>query len=259
MPLRFAANLSFLFGEHPFPDRFGAAAAAGFTGVEFLAPYDFPPDRLARILSDAGLENVLFNLPPGDWAAGERGFAALPGSETQFRDGVALALRYASELGTRRLHAMAGIPPHQADPAICRTTYIANLSFAADACAAHGITLTIEPINGFDMPGYFLHRFEQALAVIEEIRAPNLRLQFDCYHAHRLGADAPALLAEVLPWVAHVQIAGSPQRREPDTGELPYGPIFRLLDDARYAGWIGCEYSPAGTTEAGLGWMKRIP
>jgi len=257
-PLRFAANLSFLFGERPFLERFAATAAAGFRGVEFLAPYDHPVEAIARELRGCHLENALFNLPPGNWAAGERGFAALPGREAEFRDGVAQALAYARVLGTRRLHAMAGIPRQDADPAECRASYLANLRHAADAFAPHGITLTIEAINGFDMPGYFLQRVDDALALIAEVARPNLRLQFDCYHACRMGEDVAALLARALPQTAHVQAAGCPGRHEPDTGGLDYRPFWALLADAGYDGWIGCEYLPASTTEAGLGWLAAV-
>jgi hydroxypyruvate isomerase len=257
-PLHFAANLSFLFGERPFLERFAAAAAAGFRGVEFLAPYEHPPETIAGELRDNGLENVLFNLPPGNWAAGERGFAALPGREAEFRDGVMQALAYARTLGTRRLHAMAGIPPRDADAAECRATYLANLRFAAEAFAPHGITLTIEAINGFDMPGYFMQRVDDALAMIAEVARPNLRLQFDCYHVCRMGDDVAALLARALPHIAHVQVAGCPGRHEPCTGTLDYAPIWTQLRRAGYDGWVGCEYLPESNTEAGLSWLAAV-
>lgn len=252
---KFAANLSMMFGEVPFLDRFAAAAGAGFEAVEFLFPYEHPPEELARRLVAGRLRNVLFNMPPGNWGAGERGLAALPGREREFRDGVATALRYAEALGTPSLHAMAGLAPPGADRAAYRETYLENLRFAARETAAKGITLLIEPINTRDIPGYFLETQAEAHAIREEVGAPNLAVQMDLYHAQIVEGDVTVKLRRWVQHVGHVQIAGVPDRSEPDAGELSYPHVFRLLDELGYAGWVGCEYRPARGTVAGLGWF----
>jgi hydroxypyruvate isomerase len=251
---RFAANLSFLFQELPFLDRFAAAASAGFRAVEFMFPYDHPPAIVAERLHAAGLENILFNLYPGDWSAGERGLACLPGREEEFRKSVATALSYASVLKTPRLHAMAGIIPAAASRADCQLTYIANLRSAAEQLAAAGITLLIEPINTRDMPGYFLNTQSQAAEVCAAV--PNLKIQMDCYHMQVAEGDIATKLRRYAALCGHVQIAGVPERHEPNTGEIHYPYLFQLLDDLGYEGWIGCEYRPAGKTLDGLGWLK---
>ncbi len=253
---RFAANLTMMFNEVPFPERFQRAADAGFEAVEFLFPYDHTPTEVAGWLAAAGLQNVLFNMPPGDWAKGERGLAALPGREAEFRAGVAKALDYASALGTKRLHAMAGLVPAGADRAAYRATYIANLRHAAEALGQHGLTLVIEPINTRDIPGFFLNTQAEARAVIEEIGAPNLKIQMDFYHAQIVEGDLAMTLRKNFDLVGHTQLAGVPDRHEPDEGEVNYPYLFGLLDQLGYDGWVGCEYRPRGKTEDGLGWLK---
>jgi len=253
---RFAANLTMMFNEVPFPERFQRAADAGFEAVEFLFPYDHTPTEVAGWLAAAGLQNVLFNMPPGDWAKGERGLAALPGREAEFRAGVAKALDYAAALGTKRLHAMAGLVPEGADRDACRETYVANLKHAAEALGRHGLTLVIEPINTRDIPGFFLNTQAEARAVIEAVGAPNLKIQMDFYHAQIVEGDLAMTLRKNLDLVGHTQIAGVPDRHEPDEGEVNYPYLFGLLDELGYDGWVGCEYRPRGKTEDGLGWLK---
>ena len=252
---RFAANLSMMFQEHAFLDRFAAAKAAGFEVVEFLFPYAFPAEEIAARLRDHGLTQALFNLPPGDWDNGERGFAALPGREAEFAAALAKALDYAAAIGCRQLHCMAGIPPAGADRTACRATFVANLRRAAETAAASGITLLVEPINTRDIPGYFLNYQRDGRAVVEEIGAPNLRLQLDLYHCQIMEGDLATHLRQFLPVTGHIQVAGVPERHEPDVGEVNYPYLFGLLDELGYDGWIGCEYRPRGRTEDGLGWF----
>jgi 2-dehydrotetronate isomerase len=253
---RFAANLTMMFNEVPFPERFQRAAEAGFEAVEFLFPYEHTPTEVGGWLAAAGLQNVLFNLPPGDWAKGERGLAALPGREDEFRAGVAKALDYAASLGTKRLHAMAGLVPDGADRAACQRTYIENLRHAAEAVGRHGLTLVIEPINTRDIPGFFLNTQAEAREVIEAVGAPNLKIQMDFYHAQIVEGDLAMTLRKNFDLVGHTQIAGVPDRHEPDEGEVNYPYLFGLLDQLGYEGWVGCEYRPRGKTEDGLGWLK---
>jgi len=253
---KFAANLSMMFNEVPFPERFAAAAAAGFQGVEFLFPYELPAREVARLLADARLDNALFNLPPGDWAAGERGLASLPGREADFRASVEVAIEYAVALGTPTLHAMCGLVPAGADRAAHRAVYIANLRHAAREFARHGRTLVIEPINPRDMPGYFLSRQDDAHAIREAVGEPNLKVQMDLYHAQIVEGDLAVKLRRHVADIGHVQIAGVPDRHEPDEGEVNYPYLFRLLDELGYHGWVGCEYRPRGRTEDGLGWWR---
>lgn len=255
---KLAANLSFMFNELPFLDRFAAARRAGFAGVEFLFPYDYAAGTLARELATNELVNVLFNLPPGDWEAGDRGLAAVPGREADFDAAVALALSYARVLGTPRLHAMAGIVPPDADRARWRATYVSNLQRASALAAADNIELLIEPLNPRDMPGYFLSTQADAHAIVTEVGAPNLKVQMDLYHAQIVEGDITVKLRRYLPAIGHIQIAGVPDRHEPDTGELDCRIIFRLLDELGYDRWIGLEYRPAGDTLAGLGWIERV-
>lgn len=249
---KLAANLSFLFQEHAFLDRFAAAADCGFCGVEFLFPYDHPADVAAAAAERAGVAIVLFNLPPGDWSAGERGIAALPGREAEFRAGVDQALAYAAALGTKTLHVMAGLVD-EADRTAARRVYLDNLRYAADR-APPGLTLTIEPINQRDMPGYFLRNTTEAAAILDDVGAPNLKLQLDFYHAQISGGDLLRRLEALFPRVAHVQIAGVPHRHEPSDGEVHYPFLLQRLDALGYDGWVGCEYRPAAGTRAGLGW-----
>ncbi|MGQ4879418.1 2-oxo-tetronate isomerase [Billgrantia sp. LNSP4103-1] len=257
--IRLAANLSMLFTEHDFLARIEAAAAAGFRGVEYLFPYDHDAQVLATALRQAGVEQVLFNLPPGDWASGERGLASLPGREAEFRDSVIEGLRYAEALDCPRVHAMAGLLPVNADAATLadhRATYVANLRFAAAEAAKVGRQVLIEPINTRDMPGFFLSRQDQAMAVLEEVGAGNLRLQFDLYHCQVMEGDLIRHLERQFTAIAHIQIAGVPERHEPDTGEVHYPALFARLERLGYTGWIGCEYRPAAGTREGLGWGR---
>lgn len=253
-----AANLTMMFNEVPFPQRFAAAAKAGFAAVEFLFPYDYPPAEVARWLQEAGLKNALFNMPPGDWAAGERGVASLPGREEEFRAGVARAIEYARALGTPSIHAMAGLLPSGADRKRHREVFVANLRHAAKVLAGEGLTLLIEPINSRDIPGYFLNTQAEAHAIREEVDQPNLKVQMDFYHAQIVEGDLSVTLRKHIAHVGHVQIASVPDRHEPDEGEIDYRHLFRLLDELGYPGWVGCEYRPRGRTEDGLGWLKEL-
>ena len=255
---RFAANLSMLFTEHDFLDRFAAARAAGFEAVEFLFPYAYEVDTIAARLRDNGLRLVLHNLPPGDWDGGDRGMACDPARIGEFRAGVQAALPYATALQVPYVHCMAGIVPPGLDPALARMAYIANLQYAADCFAPHGIGLLIEPINGFDMPGYFLQHSAQALECIAVSARPNLYLQYDIYHMHRMGEPVAATLRAALPSIRHLQLADAPGRHEPGTGEIDYPALFALIDELGYDGWIGCEYRPQGGTVAGLGWRDVV-
>lgn len=255
---KFAANLSMMFNEVPFPERFAAAARAGFTAVEFLFPYDYSVADVTRWLKENQLKSALFNLPPGDWAAGERGIASLPGREDEFLAGVDKALEYALSLGTPTLHAMAGLLPAGADREEHRATYIDNLGLAAKKLAAHGLTLVIEPINTRDMPGYFLNTQAEGHAIREEVGAPNLKVQMDFYHAQIMEGDLSMTFRKYFGQIGHIQIASVPARHEPDEGEVNYAHLFRLLDETGYAGYVGCEYRPRGKTEDGLGWLEAL-
>ncbi|MDT9002295.1 hydroxypyruvate isomerase family protein [Paucibacter sp. APW11] len=256
---RFAANLSMLYPEHDFLDRFAAAAADGFSAVEYLFPYAYPAEVLTRRLAEHGLQQVLFNAPPGDWAAGERGLACLPGREAEFRAGITEALAYAAALACPRLHVMAGIAPAGMPWEPLQAAYQANLAWAAAQAARQGVTLLIEPINGRDMPGYFLQRQQQAHEVLAAVGAANLSVQMDLYHLQIVEGDVSTRLRQYLPGgrVGHIQIAGVPERQEPDRGELNYDYLFALIDELGYTGWIGCEYRPRAATSAGLGWLQR--
>jgi hydroxypyruvate isomerase len=255
---RFAANLSMMFAEHDFLDRFAAAADAGFLGVEYLFPYEFPAGEIAVRLCERGLTQTLFNMPPGDWQAGERGLACLPGRQNEFREGVETALRYAETLHCERLHALAGIIDPDADRETCRTIYIENIAWAARRLESEGRTLLIEQINTRDMPGYFLSTTAEARGVIDEIGAPNLRLQLDLYHAQIMEGDLATKLESLIDYIGHVQIAGVPDRHEPDVGEVNYSFLFDRLDALGYDGWVGCEYRPKAGTVEGLGWFQKV-
>lgn len=254
---RFAANLSLMFTELPFPDRFAAAAAAGFQGVEFLFPYAFDKAMLADARAAAGVTQVLFNLPPGDWDAGERGIACLPGRVGEFQDGVGLALDHAAALGCERLHCMAGIPPDTVARSVAIRTLVDNVRFAATAAGERGITIMVEPINGYDIPGYLLNRSADGIDLLDRVAMDNVRLQYDVYHMQRTEGELAATIERLLPRIGHVQVADNPGRHEPGTGEIGYAFLFDHLDRLGYAGWVGCEYRPAGDTVAGLGWAKR--
>ncbi|WP_326544022.1 2-oxo-tetronate isomerase [Pseudorhodoferax sp.] len=254
---RFAANLSLMYQEHAFLDRFAAAAADGFDAVEYLFPYDFEPAELAARLQAHGLTQALFNLPPGDFAKGERGIAIRPGREAEFAAGVAQALRYAQATGCRRLHAMAGLVQPGDDLVLLRRTYVNNLRTAAQAVAAHGITLLIEPINTRDIPGYFLNFQQQAHDIVAEAGASNLKVQMDFYHCQIMEGDLLTRLRRHHAGVGHVQIAGVPERHEPDErNEVNHAALFAELDATGYDGFVGCEYRPRAGTSAGLGWLK---
>jgi 2-dehydrotetronate isomerase len=259
---RFAANLSLLYNEYGFLDRFAAAASDGFKAVEFLFPYDFSAAEIVKRLHDNGLQQVLFNAPPGDWIAGERGIACLPGRSAEFRDGFRRALDYSQVLGCTRIHVMAGLVPLSADPAAFREIYLSNLGWAASEATQLGCDVLIEPINSRDFPGYFLNRQDMAHAIVREIGASNLKVQMDLYHCQIVEGDLAMKLLQYLPLgkVGHIQIAGVPQRHEPDLGEINYDYLFQLIDQLGYTGWIGCEYRPANTsaggTSSGLGWLR---
>jgi 2-dehydrotetronate isomerase len=252
---KFAANLTMMFNEVPFLERFRAASQSGFKAVEFLFPYDYPPEDIAALLAESGLQNVLFNMPPGNWSAGERGLTSLPGREVEFADGVEKSLVYADRLGTPAIHAMAGLIPAGSDRNAYRATYIRNLKYAAEKLAQRNKMLLIEPINTRDIPGYFLNTQDQADAIREEVGADNLKVQMDLYHAQIVEGDLAVKLRRYFPHIGHIQAAGVPERNEPNTGEVNYAYLFRLLDELQYQGWIGCEYRPAGETVAGLSWL----
>jgi len=249
----FAANLSTMFNEWPFLDRFAAAADAGFRAVEFLFPYDHPPEAIAERLARHGLVQALFNLPPGDWAAGERGLAAVPGRFDDVAAGLARALPYVEATGVGRVHLMAGIG-ERGDPAAV-AAYRRSVAHVATVLGARGVDLVLEPINRRNMPGYFLDDFGHAVALIGDLGLPNLKLQFDVYHRQILHGDVTMALRALLPMVGHVQVAGVPARAEPDDGELDFGFVFAELDRLGYAGFVGCEYFPRGATLDGLGWF----
>jgi hydroxypyruvate isomerase len=252
---RFAANLTMLFGEVDFLDRFEAAARAGFRGVEYLFPYDWPAAVLRERLDRHGLVQVLHNLPAGDWAKGERGIACHPDRVGEFQDGVGRAIDYATALGCPRVNCLAGIAPPGVAPERLRETLVANLRFAAARLGAAGIRLLVEPINTRDIPGFWLHRTAQAVSVLDEVGSPNLALQYDAYHMQVMEGDLARTIEANLPRIGHVQVADNPGRHEPGTGEIHYPFLFAHLDRIGYAGWVGCEYRPAATTEAGLSWL----
>ncbi|MCY7371596.1 MAG: hydroxypyruvate isomerase family protein [Polaromonas sp.] len=265
---RFAANLSMLYTELPFLDRFDAAARDGFTAVEFLFPYASPAKEIATRLQANGLQQVLFNGPPGGatpdaidqaWAGGQRGTACLPGREDEFRAGVQLALEYAEVLDCPRIHLMAGLMPEGAGREELREVYVENLRWASRQAAQAGRDLMIEPINTRDVPGFFLNRQDQAHAVLADVGAINLKVQMDLYHCQIVEGDVAMKLRQYLPTgrVGHMQIAGVPERHEPDIGELNYPYLFALIDELGWDGWLGCEYRPRAGTSAGLGWLPH--
>ncbi len=253
--VQFAANLTMLYNEHAFLDRFAAAADAGFRGVEYLFPYDFPADVLAEKLRQHGLTQVLHNLPAGNWAAGERGIAILPERVAEFRDGVARAIDYAGALGCSQVNCLVGILPAGACSDKARDLLVENLAYAADGLAGAGIKLLIEPINTRDIPGFFLKRTKQALDLIDRVGSGNLYLQYDIYHMQIMEGDLARTIEANLPRIAHVQLADNPGRNEPGTGEINYPFLFQHLDAIGYGGWVGCEYKPKTTTAEGLGWL----
>ena len=255
---RFAANLTMLFTEAPFLDRFERAAKAGFKAVEFLFPYAFEAAQIRQRLDDHGLALVLHNLPAGDWDAGERGIACLPDRRHDFRAGVGRAIEYAQALGVGQLNCLAGKVPAGVAGDVLRATFVENLAYAASALKGAGLKLLIEPINTFDIPGFYLNRTAQAADILAEVGADNAFIQYDIYHAQRMEGELAATLQKYLPLIGHIQLADNPGRNEPGTGEINYPFLFAHLDRLGYDGWIGCEYKPATTTEAGLGWRQRL-
>ena len=251
---RLAANLTLLFNELPFLERFGAAAAAGFRGVEYLFPYDFPQHQLAAALQQYGLQQVLHNLPAGDWTAGERGIACHPGRRDEFKAGVDRAIAYAQTLGCPQLNCLAGIRPNRVDPLEAREVFVVNLQYAAAALQSAGLRLLIEPINTRDIPGFFLNNSTQALDILRAVGSDNLFIQYDIYHMQIMEGDLAPTIERHLPLIAHMQLADTPGRHEPGTGEINYPFLLEHIDRLGYAGWIGCEYFPRAGTAAGLDW-----
>ena len=266
---RFAANLSLMYTELPFLARFAAAAKDGFRGVEYLFPYAYPAEELAEVLNRHGLKQVLFNAPPGGrqlpemvgaWDAGQRGTLCLEGEQEAFRNGVWEALRYAQVLQCPRIHVMSGLMPRGAVRYALRSTVLSNLRWAAQAAADAGVEITIEPINGGDMPGYYLQRQDLAHSLVQTVAAMNLKVQMDLYHCQIMEGDIASKLRKYLPTgrIGHIQVAGVPDRHEPDVGELNYRYLFQLIDSLGYDGWVGCEYRPRKGTSQGLGWMADV-
>lgn len=255
---KFCANLSMLYPELPFLDRFAAAAADGFQGVEYIGPYDHPAEDIAAILKRQNLSQVLFNLPCGDWSAGERGILCLPDRRAEFRDGVETALRYAKALGCQQINCLTGIAPAGAKAADLDATMIENLTYAAPRMAEAGVRLLLEPVNTRDIPGFHCATVEHALRIIEAVDHPNLWLQYDFYHAQIMQGDLMPTFERHQHRIAHVQIADHPGRHEPGTGEINHGYLLGRLDGLGYEGWVGCEYKPKAGTSEGLGWMKTV-
>jgi hydroxypyruvate isomerase len=253
---RFAANLSMMYTAVPFLERFGACAADGFRAVEFLFPYEHPAQVIRDELDRHGLQQVLFNAPPGSFEAGERGIASLPGRRDEFHQGIDKAIEYAKVLGCSRVHVMAGLLQRESEFTAQRELYVDNLGWAARRLGDAGLTMLIEPINTRDIPGYLLNTQADAHAIIERIGAPNLKVQMDLYHCQIVEGDVAMKIRKHLSGVGHIQIAGVPQRHEPDIGELNYPYLFELLDELGYDGWIGCEYRPKGRTSDGLRWLR---
>lgn len=254
---RFVANLSMLFTEVPFLERFARARAAGFTAVEYLFPYDWPAEQLAEQLQAQGLTQVLFNLPPGDWQAGERGIACLPDRIEEFRAGVDRGIAYARVLGNRQLNCLAGLKPADLDEQTAWETLVANVQYAADRFAEAGLTLCLEAINSrVDMPGFMLDTTGKVMALIEELDADNVRLQYDVYHMQIMEGDVIRTMECLLPWIGHIQFADNPGRHEPGTGEINFSNVFAALDRMGYQGWVSAEYRPSLVTEDTLSWFR---
>lgn len=255
---KYVANLSMLFGEVDFLERFGAAARAGFRGVEYLSPYEVPAERIAEELDKHDLSQVLFNLPSGNWAAGQRGIACHPKRVSEFREGVETAIAYATVLGNTQVNCLAGIVPADVSRELAEETLIANLRHAAGRFADAGILLLVEAINTFDIPGFMLSGSRQTIDILDRAGAPNLRLQYDIYHMQRMEGEIARTIECLLPRIAHIQMAGNPGRTEPDRGEINYGYLVRRIDELGYGGWIGAEYKPTKTTEDGLQWLTQL-
>ena len=256
--LRFAANISMLFHELPPLSRISAASLSGFKAVEMMFPYTHEAGEWREHLDAHAMPIALFNAPPGDWEAGDRGLAAIPGREADFEAGMATALDYAAALGCAKIHIMAGTPAPALDPDRVMATYLANLGRAAKEAAGRGITLLIEPINTRDVPGYVLTTTEQARRVIDAVAADNLGLQFDLYHRQVMQGDLATAIRAHADITAHMQIANPPARSEPSRGEISYDHIFDVILETGYTGWIGCEYRPSGATKASLGWLRKL-
>jgi hydroxypyruvate isomerase len=254
---RFCANLTMLYNEHGFLDRFAAARADGFRGVEYMFPYDFPKDVLAEALERHGLVQVLHNLPAGDWAGGERGIACLPDRVGEFQDGVGRAIEYATALGCTQLNCLVGLMPSESDADRVQTALVENLRFAARRLAEAGIRLLVEPVNSRDVLGFHLDSVDKTVAVLDEVGSDNLFLQYDLYHQQRMSGELLATFRRLKERIAHIQVADNPGRNEPGTGEINYPFLFEALDREGYGGWIGCEYKPRTTTSAGLGWAAN--
>ena len=255
---KFAANLTMLFNEVPFLERFAAAKAAGFEAVEYLFPYAYDKNELAGLLKTHRLKQVLHNLPAGNWDGGERGIACHPDRVEEFRQGVDQAIAYAKALGCTQVNCLAGKLPTGVSREQAQTTFVANLKYAADKLKAAGIRLLIEPINSYDIPGFFLNTTAQAAAVLEAVGSDNLWIQYDIYHAQRMEGELAATAQKYLTRIAHIQLADNPGRNEPGTGEINYPFLFRHLEAIGYTGWIGCEYKPKTKTVDGLGWIKTL-
>jgi hydroxypyruvate isomerase len=254
---RFVANLSMLFTEVPFLERFSRARAAGFTAVEYLFPYDWSAEQLAEQLREQGLTQVLFNLPPGDWQAGERGIACLPDRVEEFRAGVDQGITYARVLGNRQLNCLAGLKPADLDGQIAWETLVANVQYAADRFADAGLTLCLEAINSrVDMPGFMLDTTGKVMALLEELDADNVRLQYDVYHMQIMEGDVIRTMECLLPWIGHIQFADNPGRHEPGSGEINFSNVFAALDRMGYQGWVSAEYRPSSVTEDTLSWFR---
>ena len=255
---QFAANLTMLFNEAPFLERFERASKAGFNAVEFLFPYAYSAAEIKQQLDQHQLTLVLHNLPAGDWDAGERGIACHPDRVEEFRQGVAKAIEYARVLGVQQLNCLAGKTPVGVDPKLLHATLVENLRYAAAELKKANLRLLIEPINTFDIPGFFLNTTKQAVDILTEVAADNLFIQYDIYHAQRMEGELANTIEKNLSKIGHIQLADNPGRNEPGTGEINYPYLFKFLDRIGYHGWIGCEYKPATNTEAGLGWMKHL-
>ena len=255
---QFAANLTMLFNESPFMERFEKASKSGFQAVEFLFPYAFPAQEIKQKLDQYQLQLVLHNLPAGDWDAGERGIACLPDRVAEFQTGVEKAIEYAKALGVKQLNCLAGKIPANVDADLVQETFISNLRYAAAELKKANIKLLIEPINTFDIPGFYLSKTQQAIDILNEVGSDNLYIQYDIYHAQRMEGELCRTLETNLSKIAHIQLADNPGRNEPGTGEINYAHLFQFIDSIGYKGWIGCEYKPASNTEAGLGWIKAL-
>ncbi|WP_310608831.1 hydroxypyruvate isomerase [Buttiauxella brennerae] len=255
--LRFSANLSMLFLEYDFLERFDRAAAAGFKAVEFMFPYGYSVATLQEKLHANGLEHTLHNLPAGDWEKGERGIACIPGREEEFRSGVQAAILYANALGNKKINCLVGKTPAGVSPETVRQTLVDNLRYAGNELAKEGLLLVIEPINHFDIPGFYLTGTQQAIDLIAEIGCENIRVQYDIYHMQRMEGELTNTLINNLPKIGHIQLADNPGRGEPGTGEINYDYLFSVINQSDYDGWVGCEYKPKTTTEEGISWINR--